>query len=164
MPSRVPATERVRTVLVEHGVDVTIDEFPEGTRTAQEAADAIGTEVGQIVKSLVFVADADPILVLVSGANMADTGKLGALLDAKVNRADARLVRDATGFAIGGVPPVGHTSPLTTIIDEDLLQYDVVYAAAGTPFAVFGIDPRQLVRISGGRVADVAKTEAATAQ
>lgn len=157
MSSSLPATERVLAVLVKHGVNVTIQEFPQGTRTAQEAADAIGTDVGQIVKSLVFVAGEQPILVLVSGSNMADTNKLSALLDAEVKRADAQLVREATGFAIGGVPPVGHSSPLTTLIDEDLLKYDVVHAAAGTPFAVFAIEPQRLVRISGGRVADVAK-------
>lgn len=161
MSSSLSATERVRVVLAEYGVNVTIEEFPEGTRTAQQAADAIGTEVGQIVKSLIFVADGEPILVLVSGSNMADTNKLGAMLSSKVKRADAQLVREATGFAIGGVSPVGHPSPLTTIIDEDLLKYDVVHAAAGTPFAVFTIAPEKLVRITGGRVADVAQQDGA---
>lgn len=159
MTTSLPATERVEAALAEYGIDVEIKEFPEGTRTAQEAADAIGTDVGQIVKSLVFAADDEPILVLVSGSNMADTEKLGELLNAKVKRVDAQVVREATGFAIGGVPPVGHVSPLTTLIDEDLLQYDIVHAAAGTPFAVFAIEPQQLVEVSSGRVADVAQED-----
>ena len=151
------AIERVRAALQQKGVNSEIVEFEQSTRTAQEAADAIGTSVGQIVKSLVFVAGGEPILALVSGANQADTDKLGALMGAPVERADARTVREATGFAIGGVPPVGHTRPLVTFIDEDLLQYDEVYAAAGTPHAIFRITPAELVRITGGRVVALAR-------
>lgn len=156
MSTELPATERVRHALLERGVETQITEFPQGTRTAEEAAQAVGVQVGQIVKSLVFAADDNPILVLVSGSNMADTHKLGALLGSKIGRADADRVREATGFAIGGVPPLGHATPLPTFIDEDLLQYDIVYAAAGTPFTVFAIEPDVLVRITEGRVGDVA--------
>lgn len=150
------AVERVQAALSEHGVETEILEFPQGTKTAQEAAAAIGTDVAQIVKSLVFVAGEDPVLVLVSGAHMADTGKLAREFGAPVRRADAETVRRATGFAIGGVAPVGHTSPLRTLIDDHLMNYDVVYAAAGTPFSIFPIAPDELVRVTGGRVADVA--------
>lgn len=150
------AVERVQAALSEHGVETEILEFPQGTKTAQEAAAAIGTDVAQIVKSLVFVAGEDPVLVLVSGAHMADTGKLAREFGAPVRCADAETVRRATGFAIGGVAPVGHTSPLRTLIDDNLMNYDVVYAAAGTPFSIFPIAPDELVRVTGGRVADVA--------
>lgn len=150
------ALARVEAALREKGVHTQILEFPQGTRTAQEAADAVGTSVGQIVKSLVFVAGGQPVLVLVSGAHLADTRKLEREFGAPVRRADADTVRQATGFAIGGVAPVGHIAPLPTLIDEHLLKYDVVYAAAGTPYSVFPISPSELVRITGGRVADVA--------
>lgn len=157
MSTLLPATERVKEALRAHGLEAEVAEFPQGTRTAQEAADAIGVHVGQIVKSLLFMAGEEPILVLVSGANMVDAKKLGARLGATIRRADADTVREVTGFAIGGVPPVGHASPLPTFIDEDLLQYDVVHAAAGTPFAVFAVEPDALVGITGGQVLDVAR-------
>jgi prolyl-tRNA editing enzyme YbaK/EbsC (Cys-tRNA(Pro) deacylase) len=124
-------------------------EFPEGTRTAQDAAAAIGCTVGQIVKSLVFLRDAEPILVLCSGANTVDARRLG------LNKADASVVRRATGFAIGGVPPYGHPAPLETLVDEDLLAYDEIWAAAGTPRSVFPLTPAELVERTGGTVARV---------
>jgi prolyl-tRNA editing enzyme YbaK/EbsC (Cys-tRNA(Pro) deacylase) len=124
-------------------------EFPAGTRTAADAAAAIGCEVGQIVKSLVFVRDEAPVLVLCSGANTVDADRLD------LEKADAAFVREHTGFAIGGVPPYGHPEQLETFVDEDLLRHDVVWAAAGTPRAVFAIAPRDLVAVSGGRVARV---------
>jgi prolyl-tRNA editing enzyme YbaK/EbsC (Cys-tRNA(Pro) deacylase) len=124
-------------------------EFPEGTRTAQDAAAAIGCTVGQIVKSLVFLRDAEPILVLCSGANTVDAQRLG------LNKADANVVRRATGFAIGGVPPYGHPAPLETLVDEDLLAYDEIWAAAGTPRSVFPLTPAELVERTGGTVARV---------
>jgi prolyl-tRNA editing enzyme YbaK/EbsC (Cys-tRNA(Pro) deacylase) len=124
-------------------------EFPEGTRTAQDAAAAIGCTVGQIVKSLVFVRGDEPVLVLCSGANTVDAQRLG------LAKADADAVRRATGFAIGGVPPYGHPAPLQTLVDEDLLAYDAVWAAAGTPRSVFPLTPAQLVERSGGTVARV---------
>jgi prolyl-tRNA editing enzyme YbaK/EbsC (Cys-tRNA(Pro) deacylase) len=124
-------------------------EFPEGTRTAQDAAAAIGCTVGQIVKSLVFLRDAEPILVLCSGANTVDAQRLG------LNKADANVVRRATGFAIGGVPPYGHPAPLETLVDEDLLGYDEIWAAAGTPRSVFPLTPDELVERTGGTIARV---------
>jgi prolyl-tRNA editing enzyme YbaK/EbsC (Cys-tRNA(Pro) deacylase) len=124
-------------------------EFPEGTRTAQDAAAAIGCTVGQIVKSLVFVRGDGPVLVLCSGANTVDAQRLG------LHKADADLVRRATGFAIGGVPPYGHPAPLETVIDEDLMGYDEIWAAAGTPRSVFPLTPAELLERSGGSVAAV---------
>jgi prolyl-tRNA editing enzyme YbaK/EbsC (Cys-tRNA(Pro) deacylase) len=124
-------------------------EFPEGTRTAQDAAAAIGCSVGQIVKSLVFVRDQQPVLVLCSGSNTVDAQRLGLM------KADADVVRRATGFAIGGVPPYGHPAPLDTLVDEDLLGHDEIWAAAGTPRSVFPLTPAELVERSGGTVARV---------
>ena len=139
------------------GLSVEIMRFPEGTRTAPDAARAVGCDVGQIVKSLVFVADGEPFLALTSGKNRADPSKLAAALDAReVRRADADQVREATGFAIGGTPPFGHPRPLTVLVDRDLMGYDEVWAAAGTPDAVFSLSPDDLVRASGGRVVELA--------
>jgi prolyl-tRNA editing enzyme YbaK/EbsC (Cys-tRNA(Pro) deacylase) len=145
----VSAVDRVTTVLKAAGVDAEVREFPEGTRTAQEAAAAVGCEVGQICKSLVLRVGEEPLLVIASGANRVDEARFGA------TKADAAYVRSTTGFAIGGVPPLGHDRPIDTVIDEDLLGYDVVWAAAGTPRAVFAIAPDALVEASGGRVARV---------
>lgn len=157
MPS---ASDRVREALAARGLEARIAEFPQGTRTAQDAASAIGTTIGQIVKSLVFLVDGRPVLVLASGRNRVDPGKLArASGAAQVERAGADLVKTTTGFAIGGVPPVGHSTPLETFIDEDLLDYDVVYAAAGTPTAIFPITPQDLVRVTGGRIADLAQPQ-----
>jgi Cys-tRNA(Pro) deacylase len=158
--SKGPATERVRDALAALGIAADITEYPQGTRTAQAAAAAIGTTLGQIVKSLVFLADGHPVLVLASGRNQVDTGKLARATGAtRVERADADRVRAMTGFVVGGVPPVGHVAPLETIVDEDLLGYEVVYAAGGTPTAIFPISPRDLVRATGGRSADLARPQ-----
>ena len=123
-----------------------VREFPAGTRTAQDAAAAIGCEVGQICKSLVFRVGDEPLLVVCSGTNRVDEGRFGA------RKADADFVRRATSFSIGGVPPFGHPEPVPTVVDEDLLAYDVVWAAAGTPRHVFPLEPDELVRRCGGRV------------
>ncbi|HEX6797575.1 MAG TPA: YbaK/EbsC family protein [Ktedonobacterales bacterium] len=147
---------RVVAALAALGVEAQVTEFPQSTRTAEEAADAIGAEVGQIVKSLVFMAGEQPILALISGTNRADLEKLAALAGAPISRADADAVRAATGFSIGGVPPVGHATPLPTYLDHDLLRYETVWAAAGTPNAVFPITPAELKRITGATVADLA--------
>ena len=130
--------------------------LPDSARTAPEAAAAVGVEVGAIVKSLVFRCGDEAVLALVSGANRADEARLEAELGAPVGRADAELVRRATGFAIGGVPPLGHPTPLRTLVDEDLLRFDVVWAAAGTPHAVFPIEPAELARLAGGHVVRLA--------
>jgi Cys-tRNA(Pro) deacylase len=140
------------------GLAVEIKEFTETTRTAEDAARAIGCSVAQIVKSLLFVVDGRPLMTLVSGPNRLDEKKLAALCRVgkkKVKRADAGIVREATGFAIGGVPPFGHTSELPIYIDADFFQFEVIWAAAGTPNAVFAITPDELVRVTAGQVADL---------
>jgi prolyl-tRNA editing enzyme YbaK/EbsC (Cys-tRNA(Pro) deacylase) len=153
---RPPAVARVQAALAAHGLaDMPVKQFDESTATAADAAAAIGTAVERIVKSLVFVGDDQPVLVLVSGPNRVSLVRLSELLGAQVRRANADEVRRATGFAIGGVPPLGHDTPLRTYIDGDLLQFDEVWAAAGTPNSVFPIDPRELVRVTRGQVAVV---------
>lgn len=132
-----------------------VERFPEGTHTASDAARAIGCELGQIVKSLVFVAGSRPVMVLVSGSNRLDTAKLSALMGAPVAKADAELTRSETGFAIGGVPPFGHQRPMAVYMDQDLLRYETVWAAAGRPDSVFAITPRRLAELSGAIPADL---------
>ena len=138
------------------GLDLDIREFPDGTRTAADAARAVGCQVEQIVKSLVFVADSEPVLVLTSGGNRVDVVKVGKERSAAVVRkADAGEVRAATGYAIGGTPPFGHARHLPVLVDRHLTGFDVVWAAAGTPRHVFPITPGDLVKATGGEVADV---------
>ncbi|HEY1455639.1 MAG TPA: YbaK/EbsC family protein [Candidatus Dormibacteraeota bacterium] len=129
--------------------------FPEGTRTATDAARAVGCEVGQIVKSLVFVAGERPVIALVSGANRLDEKRLAAVSGEPVRKADAESARAATGYSIGGVPPFGHASELRVFMDRDLLGYPVVWAAAGRPDSVFEIDPVRLRELSHATVADL---------
>lgn len=136
------------------GLAIEVVEHPDGTRTAAEAAAAVGAPVGSIVKSLVFLVDDRPTMALVAGDNRLDEGRLLAAVGGSVvGRADADAVRAATGYPIGGVPPFGHPAPLPTVVDEDLLRHDVVWAAAGTPRHVFALVPVDLVRLSGGTVA-----------
>jgi prolyl-tRNA editing enzyme YbaK/EbsC (Cys-tRNA(Pro) deacylase) len=137
------------------GFGVTIRQFPEGTRTAVDAARAVGCEVGQIVKSLVFVAGGKPVVALVSGANRLDEDRLGALAGWPVAKADAATARAATGFAIGGVPPFGHATEVPVFMDRDLLDHEVVWAAAGRPDSVFEIQPSRLRELSNAVVADL---------
>jgi prolyl-tRNA editing enzyme YbaK/EbsC (Cys-tRNA(Pro) deacylase) len=151
-----PNARAVAAAAAALGLDVTVREFPEGTRTAGDAARAIGVTVGQIVKSLIFQVDGEVVVALVSGPNRLDESLLAAAAgrpDAAVGRADAAAVRAATGFPIGGVPPFGHAHPIPTFVDEDLLGYDEVWAAAGTPRHVFVLTPADLVRATGGAVA-----------
>ena len=155
MEQQLSAPERVRAALESAGISVEVRSFDASTRTAQDAANAIGTTVGQIVKSLVFISGDHPVLALVSGSNQVDLGRLGALTDGTIRKADAAAVRQATGYAIGGVPPFGFPSPLPTFIDRDLLQFADVWAAAGTPNHVFKATPTELVRITGGAVVDL---------
>lgn len=146
----------MRMALQGAGLDTEIQEFPAGTRTAQDAARALGTTVAQIVKSLVFLADGRPVLALVSGVNRLDEAKFAAACGARrVVKADADRVRSATGFVIGGVPPLGHRWPLPVYLDRDLLAHEVVYAAAGTPTAVFPITPAELLRVTGAQAVDL---------
>jgi prolyl-tRNA editing enzyme YbaK/EbsC (Cys-tRNA(Pro) deacylase) len=150
-----PAAARVQAALRSLGVDAEVLVLADSARTAAEAAAACGVDVGQIVKSLVFLAADEPILVLVSGRNQADEQRLAAITGRPIRRADAAAVRAATGYAIGGVPPVGHARPLRVLVDRDLLGYERLIAAAGTPHAVFPITPATLCRITGGAVEDV---------
>lgn len=136
------------------GLSPDVLRFPEGTRTAEQAAAAVGCELGQIVKSLVFLCDGEPVLALTSGANRVNTKQLGTVLDGKITRADADGAREATGDAIGGTPPFGHAQPLRAVVDPALLTYTTVWAAAGTPDTVFELTPDELVRASGAEVAD----------
>ena len=143
------------------GLELDVREFPDGTRTAADAARAIGCQVDQIVKSLVFVADNEPVLVLTSGGNRVDVVKVGKERSAAVVRkADAGEVRAATGYAIGGTPPFGHARDLPVLIDRRLTGFEVVWAAAGTPHHVFPIAPADLLAATGGRVADVTLVDA----
>lgn len=140
------------------GLDIEPQEFDEHTRTAEDAARTIGVSVGQIVKSLVFLVDDEPVLALVSGDNLLDEKKLaGAAGGSTVVRPDADAVRNATGFPVGGVPPLGHAHPLRVFVDEDLLGYDVAWAAAGTPHCNFPVAPAELVKATGGVVCDLAR-------
>jgi prolyl-tRNA editing enzyme YbaK/EbsC (Cys-tRNA(Pro) deacylase) len=149
-----PNVARVSAAAAELGLELAHAEFPDGTRTAEDAARAIGVEVGQIVKSLVFLLDGVPVMALVSGSNRLDEARLAAALGGTtVARADAAVVREATGYVIGGVPPFGHPAPLAVACDEDLLAYDEVWAAAGTPRDVFPIRPPDLVRVAAAVVA-----------
>lgn len=150
------SVQRVADALAQLGIRAEITEFSESTRTAEEAAAAVDSTVGQIVKSLVFLAREQPVLALVSGANRVDTDKLAQVAGGPISRANADIVRAATGFSIGGVPPVGHATQLPTYLDRDLLQYERVWAAAGTPNAVFPISPDELQRIAGATVTDLA--------
>jgi prolyl-tRNA editing enzyme YbaK/EbsC (Cys-tRNA(Pro) deacylase) len=156
-----PAVARVEAALRDAGVAPEVTCLEESARTAADAARACGVAVAQIVKSLVFLAGEEPLLVLVSGANQADEGRLAAVTGCPVRRADADAVRAATGFAIGGVPPLGHARRLRVIIDRDLMAHSRLIAAAGTPHAVFAITPAELCRVTGGEVHDVRRVSAA---
>ena len=154
MGDRHPNVERVVAAGRELGLEIEPRSFPEGTRTAQEAADAIGVELGQIVKSLIFGVDGEVVLAYVSGANRLDEKLLAAAAGgSRCERMDADAVRKATGFPIGGVPPFGLATQLRIFVDPDLLKFDEVWAAAGTWNDVFGIEPHKLVEASGGVVA-----------
>lgn len=155
MEQELSAPDRVRAALVAAGLSADIRRFEATTRTAQDAANAIGTTVGQIVKSLVFLAGTHPVLALVSGSNQLDIDKLAALTGERISKADADAVRRATSFAIGGVPPLGFPGRIPAYVDRDFLSYDLVWAAAGTPHHVFPIAPVELIRVTSGTVADL---------
>jgi prolyl-tRNA editing enzyme YbaK/EbsC (Cys-tRNA(Pro) deacylase) len=154
-PAAAPSALKVQAVL---GPDFQVLEFETSTRTSQEAAAAIGCTVAEIAKALIFKsAEGRAVLVIASGVNRVDEKKVQTLLGQRISRADADFVRDRTGFAIGGVPPVGHASRPVVLIDRDLQRFAYVWAAGGTPNAVFRIAPADLIRLTQGRVADVAK-------
>jgi prolyl-tRNA editing enzyme YbaK/EbsC (Cys-tRNA(Pro) deacylase) len=147
--------ERFEVWLAESGIGVAVKRFPEGTRTAVDAAKAVGCEVEQIVKSLVFVAGGRPVVALVSGGNRLDETRLAAVAGEPVTKADAQTARAATGYAIGGVPPFGHASDVPVFMDRDLMGHGVVWAAAGRPDSVFEISPGRLRELSEAVVADL---------
>lgn len=154
-----PNTERVESALTAGGSSSRIVELTESARTAADAAAALGCPVAAIVKSLVFTADGHPILVLASGAHRVDTGRIAALLQVgRVVRADPDLVRTATGFPIGGVTPIGHPRPLPTVVDTALAEQNLLWAAAGTPHAVFPTTYAELLRLTAGQPGAVAET------
>ncbi len=155
------SVERVRAALLAAGHADTVASFPDGTRSAAEAAAAVGCDVAQIAKSIVFRAGDRPVLVIASGANRVDMAKVGAALRPDdstvfhVKRAEGGWVRDVTGFAIGGVAPLGHLTPPLVLLDEDLFQHAQVWAAAGSPLHVFATTPQALLELSGGVRADI---------
>jgi Cys-tRNA(Pro) deacylase len=151
-----PNVARVVQAARDSGLEIEVRKFPEGTKTAQDAANAIGVTVGQIVKSLVFGVDDEIVMALVSGSNQLDEKKLAAAAGgAKCSRVDADAVRAATGFPIGGVPPLGLATQMRIFIDPDLMQYDEVWAAAGTWNDVFSVSPRELATATAGVVVDL---------
>lgn len=151
------AAQRVQQRAHDLGLDIVVRQMPVSTRTAEDAAQACGCQVAQIVKSLVFKgrSSAKPYLLLVSGANRVDEKGVARVIGEDLVRPDAQFVRDATGFAIGGIPPLGHATPITTYFDQDLLTYDVVWAAAGTPESVFAVAPAALAEKTGAVVITV---------
>lgn len=151
------AAQRVQDALAAKGLTLVVKQFPESTRSAVEAAAAIGCDVAQIAKSLIFraVDSGRPVLVVASGANRVDEAKVSAVLGEQIGRADAAFVREKTGYSIGGVPPVGHETPPLVVIDADLLALGEIWAAAGTPNAVFRLTPENLVALTEGQVAEV---------
>jgi len=152
--ARPSANERFSAAATRLGLEPDIVQFPEDTRTAAQAAAALKCELGQIVKSLVFKCEEQPVLALTAGDRQVDTELLGALCGGTIGKADAKIVREATGFAIGGVPPFGHASQLSCWIDQNIYRYEMVWGAAGTPDTVFAIQTADLVRLSGGQRAE----------
>ena len=152
-----PSAQKIQDVLRSLGYDYTVIEHAESTRTAQEAADRAGCALGQIVKSLIFKGkeSGKPILVLTSGANRVDEKRITEYAGEHIVRADADFVRAVTGFAIGGVPPIGHAQKMETYLDEDFLQYQTIWAAAGTPNAIFELNTTDLQKMTGGKVVRV---------
>ena len=139
------------------GLDIEIQRYPDGTRTAADAAAAVGCKIDQIVKSLVFMADVRPILILCSGARRVDEEKLAEYIGTEIRIAGASEVRAATGYAIGGTPPLGHTVALKTVVDPHLMEFEEIWAAAGTPDSVFPIQPKELVKATSGAVVAVTR-------
>ncbi len=157
MPPLSPSAQKVQDALRQQGFAYEVVEAPQPTRTAAEAARLVGCQVGQIAKSLVFrtLSSGRPVLVIASGANTVNEFRIGMYVKEAISRAPAAFVREVTGFAIGGVPPLGHARPLETFIDQDLLPYPEIWAAGGTPHALFRLVPADLVRMTGGRVVKV---------
>lgn len=149
------SAQSVQDFITSKGYQFKVLQLPSSTRTAQEAATTIGCEVAQIVKSLLFRTKDKSILILVSGVNRVNEKNIAAKIGEKIEKADADFTREVTGFAIGGIPPVGHRQPIETYIDEDLLKLNEIWAAAGTPNAVFSIHSKDLVELTGGKIISV---------
>lgn len=156
------SARKVAAALADRGLDAEVRELPDSTRTARDAAQALGCEVGQIIKSLVFrdVERDQPVLVLASGSDRVDEDELAAVHGSKVNQATGAFVRERTGFAIGGVPPLGHAEPIVTYMDSGVLDHVTVWAAAGTPRAVFCTSPQELRHVAGAKLVSVASARA----
>ncbi len=153
------SAQRVQDILQEHLLELRVVEFQQLTRTSQEAAEAIGCEVGQIAKTLIFrgKTSQEPICIIASGANRVDEKKVAAYIGEAIEKPDADFVRKHTGFAIGGIPPVGFVFKMKPLIDQDVMNYEDLWAAAGTPYAVFRISPADLLEITQGQVVDIKK-------
>ncbi len=151
------SAQSIQNTLSEKNLSAEVVELPASTRSAKEAGEAIGCVVAQIVKSLIFRTKETkkPILILASGVNQVNEKTVAKLIGEKIERADPNFVREVTGFAIGGIPPVGHKQPIETFIDEDLLQFETVWAAAGTPHAVFSLQSVNLQNLTGGKVTSI---------
>lgn len=155
--SRITANERFSAAAALLGVEPEIVRFPEDTRTAIQAATALDCELGQIIKSLIFECDGQPVLALTAGDQQVDTEALGLLCGGNIGKADAELVRTATGFSIGGVPPFGHLKQLSCFVDQSIYRYEIAWGAAGTPDTVFALQTAQLERLSGGEITEFVK-------
>lgn len=157
MGTNMSGPDRVREALRESELDTSVQELPESTRTASEAAQAVGCEVAQIAKSLVFQGreSGKPYLVITSGSNRVDERKLALLAGEDLQLASPDFVREQSGYSIGGVPPIGHANEIKSFMDEDLLQFELIWAAAGSPHTVFPIDPQRIVDVTGAQVATV---------
>jgi prolyl-tRNA editing enzyme YbaK/EbsC (Cys-tRNA(Pro) deacylase) len=152
-----PSAQKIQSLLNELGFAYTVIEHAESTRTAQEAADRAGCELGQIVKSLIFrgKTSGKPILVLTSGPNRVNEKRISEYAGEAIGKADADFVRAVTGFAIGGVPPIGHAQAMETYLDEDFLKYETIWAAAGTPNAIFELRTEDLQKMTGGKIVPI---------
>lgn len=148
-------SQLVQRALEQHHLALEVVEMNDSTRTAQDAAAAVGCEIGQICKSLIFRSGDSPLLFLVSGKNQLNVARVSAALGFPLEKADAAFTKEKTGFAIGGIPPLAHASPITTYIDRTLLEYPEIWAAAGTPHAVFKLESCMLLTLTGGKIIDV---------
>lgn len=154
-----PSSQKIQTFLTQNNINSEIIQFQESTKTSQEAANQIGCSLSQIAKSLIFQIKNSPqlILIIASGSNQVDTKKVEEIIQSKIVRADVNYIKQETGFAIGGIPPFAHNSPLLTILDEDLKQYEEIYAAGGTPNTIFKLSPNQLQELTQAKYYNIKK-------
>ena len=149
------SSDKIQKILDNLGISFQIKEFPESTRTSLDASKAIGCDISQIAKSILFESEKKPILVIASGSNKIDEKKVEEEIGERIKKADAEFVKNKTGYSIGGVSPIGHNEKILTLIDEDLMKQDEIWAAAGTPHSVFKLTPKQLVQITHGKIANL---------